>query len=68
MEVGSSSPLPGHQDDQKWAPEELAVLAAFKAGKMPGEIAEELAGGKGGRKYQEEARRVADIIRRALLV
>jgi hypothetical protein len=66
MEVGSSSPLPGHSDAQKWAPEELAVLAAFKAGKMPGEIAEELAGGKGGRRYQEEARRVADIIRRAL--
>jgi hypothetical protein len=65
-EVGKQSPLPAHQDDQKWTPDELSILAAFKSGKMPGEIAEELAGGKGGRKYQEEARRVADIIRRAL--
>lgn len=46
--------------------EDAHILALFLAGKGPGEIAEELAGGKGGRAYQLAAARVADVLRRAL--
>ncbi|HMQ35738.1 MAG TPA: hypothetical protein PKD53_33845, partial [Chloroflexaceae bacterium] len=47
-------------------PEEAQILARFLAGESPGEIAEALAGGKGGRGYADAARRVADVLRRAL--
>lgn len=58
--------LPAHQEAGTWTPEEAAILAALQAGKTPGEVAAELAGTTSGRRYQEAARRVADIISRAL--
>jgi hypothetical protein len=68
LEGTAGAPLPRHQEGQEWTPEEARILAALKAGKTPGEIAAELAGATGGRKYQEAARRVADVISRALVV
>ena len=60
------APLSSHQDAGNWTPEEAQILAALKAGKTPGEVAAELAGTSGGRKYQEASRRIADLISRAL--
>ncbi len=62
----TEAPLPPHQDAGNWTPEEAQILAALKAGKTPGEVAAELAGTSGGRKYQEASRRIADLISRAL--
>ena len=64
LEGANSAPLPGQQEAPNWTPEEAAILAALRDGKTPGEVAAELAGASGGRKYQEAARRVADIVRR----
>lgn len=65
-EGAETTPLPRQQDAANWTPEEAAILAALRGGRTPGEVAAELAGAAGGRRYQEAARRVADIITRAL--
>lgn len=65
-EGAMEAPLSSHQDAGNWTPEEAQILAALKAGKTPGEVAAELAGTSGGRKYQEASRRIADLISRAL--
>jgi hypothetical protein len=67
-EGASAALLPRHQEAPEWTPEEARILAALKEGKSPGEVAAELAGTSGGRKYQEAARRVAELISRALVV
>lgn len=46
--------------------EDAHILALFLAGKSTGEIAETIAGSKGGRAYQAAAARVAEVLRRAL--
>jgi hypothetical protein len=66
-EVGRGEPLRPHQDAIIWTPEEAAILAALKAGKMPGEVAAALCGGrKGGDAFAQAARKVAAVIQRAL--
>jgi hypothetical protein len=61
--VGES--LPDRQDAANWTPEEARILALLQAGKTPGEVAQELAGGvKGGRAYTEAARAVAVVVAR----
>jgi hypothetical protein len=66
-EGASAVPLPPHPNAAEWTPEEAAIIAALRSGKTPGEVAAGLAGSTGGRKYQEAARKVADVIRRALV-
>lgn len=62
-----AAPLRGQQDAEKLTPEEARVVAAFLDGKSPSDLAAELAGGKkSGDAYAQAARRVADILRRAL--
>lgn len=56
----------GHQDDQNWTAEEAEILGSLKGGKTPSEVAAAIAGATSGRKYQDAARKVADVIRRAL--
>ena len=65
-EGAKTIPLPRHQGAAQLTPEEAGILAAFLSGKTPSELAEQLAGTTGGRKYAEASRRVADILRRAL--
>lgn len=65
-EVGSGVQLPTQQQAVAWTAEEARILAALKAGQGPGEVAESLAGGKGGRKYQQASTQVAAVIRRAI--
>lgn len=65
-EVVGNAPLRGHQQAEKWTAEELRIISALKSGKTPGQVAEEIAGSRGGQKYQNAARQVADVIRRAL--
>lgn len=66
LEGANAAPLPGHQDAGKLTAEEAAIVAAFIGGKSPAELAEQLAGTKSGRAYVEAARRVAELLRRAL--
>lgn len=61
--IGGSS-LPARQDAAEWTAEELRILAALREGKTTGEIAEELAGSKGGRAYKDAAARVAAVVHR----
>lgn len=56
-----------HQNAPEWTPEELRILAAFRAGKSASELAAELNGGKrSGNGYNEAARRIAEVLRKAL--
>jgi hypothetical protein len=64
-EVGDASPLPGRQDGESWTAEEARIVALLAAGKSPGEVARDLAGGaSGGRAYTEAARKVAQVVAR----
>lgn len=58
------TPLPGRQHAVQWSADEARIVAALAAGRKPGELAEELAGARGGRKYQEAAATVAAVIAR----
>lgn len=60
-------PLRGRPDAVKLTPEEAQILAAFKSGKSASDLAAELAGGKkSGDAYKIAARKVAEILRKAL--
>jgi hypothetical protein len=59
-------PLPAHSSAAKLTPEEAHIVASFLAGKSPSEIAEGLAGSRGGSAYQRAAAKVAAAIRKAL--
>lgn len=62
------APLRGQQDAVKLTPEEARIVALFLEGKSPSDLAAEMAGGKkSGDGYAQAARRVADILRRALV-
>jgi hypothetical protein len=66
-EVGQGEPLRPHQDAPNLTAEEARILAAFLGGKSLTDLAAELNGGKkGGDAFALAARRVADILRRAL--
>lgn len=65
-EAATGEPLPAHQGAPKWTTDEARIIAALKAGKSVGDIAADLAGAKGGRRYQEAAKRVGDVIKRAI--
>lgn len=67
--IGSDTPRPtSSASGSAGSPsaEDARILALFLAGKGVAEIAEELAGQKGGRRYTEAAARVAEVLRRAL--
>lgn len=57
----------GQQEAPKWSADEAEILAALRGGKSPAEVAAALAGATSGRRYQEAARKVADVIRRAIV-
>lgn len=63
-EGAKAAPLPVRQDAPGWTAEELRIVAALASGKKPGELAEELSGAKGGRRYQEAAEKIAAVIAR----
>ncbi|PDW00979.1 helicase HerA domain-containing protein [Candidatus Chloroploca asiatica] len=65
-EVGSGYPLPGHQEALKDTTQAARILEALKAGQTPGEVAATLAGSRGGRKYQEASKHVAEVITQCL--
>jgi hypothetical protein len=67
FEGAQPAPLRGHQGAANLSPEEARIVAAFLGGKSPSDLAAELNGGKkSGDGYTQAARRVADILRRAL--
>lgn len=60
-------PHRAHPDAPKLTPEEARIVAAFLGGKSASELAAELNGGKrSGDGFNQAARRVADILRKAL--
>lgn len=65
-EVGTRAPLRPRPDAEKLTPEEAEILAAFLAGKTVTDIAAEMSGQKGGEKYQKAARRISEVLRKAL--
>lgn len=66
-EGAQASPLRPHQDAAQLTPEEAAIVAAFIGGKSASDLAAELAGGKkSGDAYMVAARKVAEVLRRAL--
>lgn len=65
-EGADAAPLRPHQDAEKLTAEEAAIVAAFRAGKSPNQIAAELAGSAGGDAYRKAAARVSAAIRKAL--
>ena len=60
----TGAPLPPQQDAAYWTPEDARIVAALASGKKPGELAEELSGAKGGRKYLAAAEQIAAVIAR----
>lgn len=61
------APLRGRPDAVKLTPEEAQIVAAFKSGKSASDLAAELAGGrKSGDAYRIAARKVAEVLRKAL--
>lgn len=66
-EGASPPPLRDRCDAASLTPDEAKILAAFRAGKSASELAAELAGGKrSGDAYAVAARKVAEILRKAL--
>ena len=66
-EGAATVPLRRQQDGQNLTAEEARILAAYLSGKTISDLAAELAGGKkGGDAYAQAARRINDILRRAL--
>lgn len=57
----------GQHNAPKWSAEEAEILEALRGGKSPTEVAAAIAGTTSGRKYQDAARKVADVIRRAIV-
>jgi hypothetical protein len=66
-EGATAAPLRGRSNAAQLTAEEAQIVAAFVAGKSVKALAEQLNGGSsGGDGYAKAARRVADILRRAL--
>jgi hypothetical protein len=66
-EGAQGAPLQAHQDAPNLTAEEQRIVAAFLGGKSPSDLAAELNQGKAsGAGYAAAARRVADVLRRAL--
>ena len=65
-EVGSSNQLPRQPHATNWTAEEALILEALRGHQTPGEVAESIAGSRGGRKYQLATAQVAEVIRRAI--
>ena len=73
-EAGANNPLPGHPNAQgappaqgvQLDPEQLRIVARFRAGASVTELSRELSGVTGGRAYQDAAERVAEALRRGL--